>query len=168
MEPGRTSPHGLTTQITLLLAFKDKITGRWIPGYEPAKLNVNSGHLDKSREQYASVSNIDKLPRQVIANLFHLKCQLWLTVEIQNIVYVWHFEAESMLRRVPASICNVCQGGRNMLRVSWPAISHPFPEWSGLTEKKLTATSLLLDMNDITKESNRWRSQWHKISVFKI
>lgn len=139
MEPGRTSPRGLTTQITLLLAFKDKITGRWIPGYEPAKLNVNSGRLDKSREQYASVSNIDKLPRQVTANLFHLKCQLWLTVEIQNVVYVRHFEAESMLWRAPASICNVCQGGRNMPSIYWPAISHAFPERSGLTEKNINS-----------------------------
>ena len=71
--------------------------------------------LDKSSKCFALLSSVDKLPRQGMANVFHLKCQISLIAEIQSIVYECTRRQNQTLKKiVPGSICNVCQGWRNM------------------------------------------------------
>lgn len=77
------SPLNAKYKISLLLSNRP----RWILHLALSKLQANSWCLGKSREQFALVSSMDKLPKQVMANLVHLNCHLWLTVEIQSTVY---------------------------------------------------------------------------------
>lgn len=85
---------------------------------------------------------------------------------------IWmHFETRWKFWRMSGSICNVCQGWRNIRWVYWPAISYPFPESSGFTgKKKFLAAISLLDANDhvMVAVKSLGQTQWHRISVFKI
>lgn len=77
-----------------------------------SKLKANSWCLGKSREQFALEPSMDKLPKQVMANLFHLKCHLWLTVEIQSTVYGCTLKPNESFEECQAQFAMSAKDGR--------------------------------------------------------
>lgn len=51
------------------------------------QVECQSEVLGKSSKCFALVPSMDKLPREGMANVFHPKCQLGSTAEIQSIAY---------------------------------------------------------------------------------
>lgn len=154
-----------------LLAFKDKVkvAGKWNVGLEPSKMNANSGSLGKVREQFALISSKNKLPRQVMANLFHLKRHLWLTIENQNSVYRCTWSPNQALKEEcqDQSAMSAKDGGIYSESTGQLVIHFQNPQhhWKKTSQQLIYCWIIT---TTFLQQWNLWQTQWHKISVFKV
>lgn len=168
-DQGRTSCHGLITQISELLAFKDKLIDKWILGLEPSKMKANSGSPGKISKHFVLVSSMNKLPREVMANLFHLKCHpdsrnpkhcTWMYLEAKS--KLWRKECQDQ----PAMSAK--GGGIYSESTGQPLVTH-LQNRPALRKENWTAASLLLDNDSYVLTAVKSLAiQWHKIRVFKV